>query len=677
MIKKTEIEKITSLFDPVWYLQNYPDVSASGLDPFEHFLKIGNLLGRPACQGEFIKKEYQFNIKQPKENCKNSNNVFLEYARNDKINSIIKPVAFYLPQFHPFPENDKWWGKGFTEWTNVTKARPNFSGHYQPHLPIHLGYYDLRVPEIMEEQAALAKNYGIYGFNFYFYWFNGKTLMEKPLIEMRSNTKVDINYCLTWANENWTRRWDGQENDILIAQNYSIEDAKKFINHIIPYFKDERYIKIDDKPLLCIYRPKLIPDLKSILNIFRDSAIKAGFSDLYLVCIRSFDNDDPRVSGFDAAAQFPPLYIPAKNITSSYEFINKSYQGSLYDYDDIASNGYKEAEPDYKLFRSVMMGWDNTARRQNNSHAFPNYSLDTFSKWQSAIYNNLFYNDKYSNDEKIVFVNAWNEWAEGTHLEPDVKYGYAQLNSVYSNVKNYPFELECILKKQPIKKSNYAIALHLFYTDLWEEIAIILKNLLPLEFDVFITVVDGSFTKQILKDFPDANVRVVDNRGRDILPFIKLLPELYDMKYQAVCKIHSKKSLHRQDGSVWRKALFDDLLGNYTHVSNIVTRFTENKNLGILIPKNNYATQNYENMASNLHVYNELKVLLDLNDSEHKAFPAGSMFWFRPEAMLPLRALSPRIFDYEMNMIDGTLPHAVERIFSLVSIRAGYTCEVT
>src|SRR5215207_9402018 len=199
----------------------------------------------------------------------------------------IRPIAIYLPQFHPIPENDEWWGRGFTEWTNVVKAKPLFQGHYQPHLPGELGFYDLRLPEVREQQAALAKQYGIYGFCYYHYWFNGRRVLERPFEEVFKSGKPDFPFMLCWANENWTRAWDGLDKQVLLKQNYSHEDDVQHIKTLIPYFKDSRYIKIDGKPVFAIYRSTLFPDLKRTINIWRDEARKERL-ELYLCHFESF-----------------------------------------------------------------------------------------------------------------------------------------------------------------------------------------------------------------------------------------------------------------------------------------------------------------------------------------------------------------------------------------------------
>ena len=193
----------------------------------------------------------------------------------------IKPIAIYLPQFHPILENDEWWGKGFTEWTNVTKAQPRFEGHYQPHLPSDLGFYDLRLEEARLAQEELAKNFGIYGFCYYHYWFNGKRVLHEPLDRKMQNPKEDLPFMMCWANENWTRTWDGADHQVLLKQEYGFEDDLAHIKHLIAFFTDNRYIKVNGKPIFIVYRPKLFPDIKKTIAIWRKAVQEAGFPDLY------------------------------------------------------------------------------------------------------------------------------------------------------------------------------------------------------------------------------------------------------------------------------------------------------------------------------------------------------------------------------------------------------------
>ena len=223
------------------------------------------------------------------------------------IKDIVKLIAFYLPQFHPIPENDRWWGKDFTEWTNVRKAPKVFPGHYQPHEPSDLGYYDLRNAEAREAQAKLAKEYGIYGFCYYHYWFNGKCLLNYPIDENLRSGKPDLPFCICWANEDWTRVWDGKTGEILIKQDYSEEDDYEHIKNLIKYFKDERYIKINGKVLFLVYRASRIPNPLRTTSIWREEAKKAGI-ELYLCRVESSSEkrEDPAAIGFDAAVEFQP-----------------------------------------------------------------------------------------------------------------------------------------------------------------------------------------------------------------------------------------------------------------------------------------------------------------------------------------------------------------------------------
>jgi GT2 family glycosyltransferase len=339
----------------------------------------------------------------------------------------VRLIAFYLPQYHPIPENDHWWGKGFTEWTNVTKAVPNFVGHYQPRLPADLGFYDLRLPEVREEQAALARQYNIYGFCYYYYWFAGKRLLNRPLDEVVQSGRPDFPFCVCWANENWSRRWDGLDAEILIAQEHSDEDDLNFIKTLESALRDRRYIRIDGRPLLLIYQPSLLPDAARTAEIWRRYCREAGVSEPYLTAVQSLGfTDNPHDFGFDATVEFPP-HAMAVLAERPGEMLNPDFQGRFYDYVATAEFFMNRPPMPYPFFRTAMPSWDNTARRQDTSDIFLNAEPEYYERWLKRLVDETrwFRQD----DERLVFVNAWNEWAEGNYLEPDRQCGHRYLEA--------------------------------------------------------------------------------------------------------------------------------------------------------------------------------------------------------------------------------------------------------
>ncbi len=352
-------------------------------------------------------------------------------------NSKVRLIAFYLPQFHPIPENDEWWGKGFTEWTNVTKALPLFKGHYQPHLPTDLGFYDLRVRQTRHEQAALAKSYGIDGFCYHYYWFSGRRLLEKPLDDMLADPAHDMPFCLCWANENWTRRWDGAEQEILIAQEYRPEDDVEFIRSVIPFFKDSRYIRVGGAPLLIVYRPQHLRDAAKSAKIWREVCKAEGIEHIHLACALTHGNWDHLRYGFDSGVEFPPHNTRSPNLARQLEFFseNKVY---CPDYHIIAEMYLqRQYNNENSVFRGVIPSWDNTARRGSIGSVVMNGTPENYEYWLSEAIRRT--KQDFPNEDRLVFINAWNEWAEGCHLEPDRRYGNAFLEATLAAKKGRRF----------------------------------------------------------------------------------------------------------------------------------------------------------------------------------------------------------------------------------------------
>ncbi|WP_394347668.1 glycoside hydrolase family 99-like domain-containing protein [Rhodobacter capsulatus] len=338
-------------------------------------------------------------------------------------------IAFYLPQFHAIAENDAWWGKGFTEWTNVGPAQPQFPGHHQPHEPVpELGQYNLLDTDVQRKQIELAQLYGIGGFCFYWYWFGGKRLLEKPVRNWLDTPDLDFPFCICWANENWSRRWDGLDQELLISQNHSPEDDLDFIIELAPYLRDPRYIRIDGKPLILLYRPSLMPNVAETSARWRDWCRKNGVGEIYLAYPQSFETVDPAEYGFDAAVEFPPNNYAPDNLTDRVPGLSPEFEGIIYDWRSYVERSRNYPMPDYKLYRSVCPSWDNTARRKNKGAIFANSNPAEYRVWlENAVTRTLA--DARTPDERVIFVNAWNEWAEGAHLEPDTKYGYAYLDA--------------------------------------------------------------------------------------------------------------------------------------------------------------------------------------------------------------------------------------------------------
>ena len=369
----------------------------------------------------------------------------------------MKIIAFYLPQYHPIPENDKWWGNGFTEWINVATARPRFQGHYQPHIPADLGFYDLRLEETRIAQAEMAKQYGINGFCYYHYWFNEKMLLERPFNEVLKTGKPDFPFCLCWANENWTRRWDGKEHEILMKQDYSNYDASQHVAWLSSAFKDHRYMRVNNKPLFLIYKAIQIPNIENVIKMWRHEAKRVYGIDLYLCSVKnwgksSMTGESAIKAGFDAVVDFQPDMslaiqdvwcnilknfprIAWNTIASKFNLPGQAIMNdaNTYNYETILNKWMKRGPVGYKEFPCVAPNWDNSPRKKVCA-IVQNDRPELYGKWLEAACNRVM---NHIHDERIIFVNAWNEWGEGCHLEPDIKFGRKFLEITHETLSRF------------------------------------------------------------------------------------------------------------------------------------------------------------------------------------------------------------------------------------------------
>lgn len=350
-------------------------------------------------------------------------------------------IAFYLPQYHPIPENDEWWGKGFTEWTNVGKAKPMFRGHYQPHVPADLGYYDLRVPETRIAQADMARECGIEAFCYYHYWFAGKRILERPFNEVLQSGQPDFPFCLCWANQSWTGIWHGSPDRVLIEQTYpGYDDYLAHFNALLPMFSDSRYLTVDGKPLFVIYRPNEIPEVGKVIDFWRNLAVKSGLSGLHMVAlINGKQTWKPLECGFDATlTQDLPALRSNENLSwrQPIKKIRHLYQDILgrptvHRYGDVLLKNYQDDSSRTNDYPCLIPNWDNTPRSSGNGLVLHDSNPELF---RIQVRKSLRITENSRPEHQIIFIKSWNEWAEGNHLEPDLKYGHGYLDVIREEI---------------------------------------------------------------------------------------------------------------------------------------------------------------------------------------------------------------------------------------------------
>ena len=563
----------------------------------------------------------------------------------------IKAIALYLPQFHPIEENEKIWGKGFTEWTNVKKCKPSYKGHHQPRIPGdefgYLGYYDLTNINSIKSQINLAKSHGIYGFGIYYYWFSGKQLLEKPL-NLFLKLNIKFHFLLIWANENWTKKWDGKDDDIFMKQEYNLEDPINYIKDIKKYVIDKRYIRIDDKPILGLYEPNKVPNLRKTMEIWRQKSRQYGIGEIFILISINYNKteDFQKLNLFDGAYEFPPRNsfgnhrIPKKNTLIYSELLYKS-------------RDLNETNLDLQklyFYRGSMLEWDNCPRMKN-CEIFEHYSPEQFYMYNKIIVE--WTKKHYYIDLRFIIINAWNEWGEGSYLEPDDLYGYASINSLSKAIFNTSYILNYNLKNL-IGKNVILVLAYIKNEKLIGDI-IDKTNNIPLNFDLIIyldNIININKTNQYVKINTKANNFEVEaslnSKNNMVCYFWNFKNQI--KKYKYVCYVNAKIYNNIDYCDELNNYILNNLLGNSNIISEILTDFENNDNLGIIFPEKYYKSVYYYGETINYKNLKYINIILKQINSTVKVapdnidYPEKSMFWAKSKAIYPLFNLKTKFW---------------------------------
>lgn len=579
------------------------------------------------------------------------------------VRSPVRLIAFYLPQYHRVAENDAWWGAGFTEWTLVARALPKVEGQIQPKLPGELGFYDLSRPDVIRVQSQLARSYGLHGFCFYFYWFGGRRMLEQPLLNFLSDQSNDMPFCLCWANEPWSRRWDGRDDDVLIAQRHSAEDDLEFIDYVALYLRDPRSIKVDGKPVLVVYRPSLFPDPKATAARWRERCRELGIGEIHLAFTLAFDSFVPRDIGFDAAIEFPPNNVSARDVSGEVRRLDPNFAGRIFDWRSLATAPPMLPDDAGTLHRGVCPAWDNEPRRAGRGRVFLYAAPRRYRDWLVAAMHDTLRRSS-NRDSSLLFINAWNEWSEGAYLEPDAQLGYAWLEATRAAQRIVAANG---VDKAPSRRMRpLCVVLHAFYPELLDEFLLPLCSM-GVPHRLVLSTVDScekAVRARIASLGMTAEIHVFENRGRDVLPFLQLASRLLDEDEELVLKLHTKRSLHRGDGELWRRDLLAKLLAPDS-CGRILQAFQAQPDLGMVVPDGHLLSLRayWGANASNVQALCRRMGLGEI-DVGAGAFPAGSMFYARLEALRPLLDTPLEILEFEpeTGQRDGTLAHGIERV---------------
>ena len=602
-----------------------------------------------------------------------NDNQMSEYENNINYSSFksdMKPIALYLPLFFENYKNNLSINGQFVGWTDIKKCKSLFKGHHQPRIPgdniNYLDYYNSFNISVIKKQVELAENHGIYGFAIYYYWFDGKKVFEKPLDLYSSNKDINFPFLLIWVNNNSRKKLDREKEEFIFKATDIEEYSLLFIKDIEKYLIDHRYIKINNKPLLGIYEPYDLINLNQIIKKIREKSKETGIGEIFiLACLNK--NETRKIINsqlFDGAFDFPPHHLLGNfkiRFKNTFIYNELIYKNIEYNYSNSRN---------FSFFRCSMLQWDNCLSKTKNM-IYDYYSPEQFYFINKIIID--WTKKHYDKEERFFFINSWNNWYEGSYLEPDKKYGYASINSLSKAIFNLTY-----IDPYSIKNLNYeskiAIHVHLFYEDLIFDIINITNNI-PVKFDLFMSVCSKNIKKRveqyIIKN-SKANffeIKIFSNKGRDVLPFLIQMKKVIH-KYKYICHLHTKKSLFSNFGDDWRNYLYFNLLGNEQIISEIMSEFEKFDKLGLIFAEPFYKLLTYLGkliIDPNIKYMNFIikKISLKYRVSENYFdFPEGNMFWAKIEAIYQIFEMNIiKRVSKENGKLDSTIIHGIERIW--------------
>ena len=624
------------------------------------FLVYGHYLKIPVIKTP-IEIDNGYNFSTYEENIN-----FSQYSTDTKV------IALYFPRFQNISERFRGLKIVLNEWKNIniTTATSNISYHY-PRVPgdqlEYLGYYDCRNEDMVLKQIELAKSHGIYGFGIFYYWFSGKRFLDKTVDLFAESKNISFPYLLIWRNEDYRRRFLGFENDVFLIQNYSINETGKFVRDIKKYLISKNYIRIKGKPVLGIFDPSTIPNLINTLLAIRREARNNKIGELYLLATSS---KIPRASMrfLNAAYDLPPMQF------YQYRTVKKNkyyfYYSSLLFHTKLPNKKYEN----YTLYKGNVIEWDNT-HTMNRTIIFDEYTPEKFYISNKILLN--WTNENLNVTDRYYFINGWNNWLEGSYLEPDENYGYASINALSKALFNLPYKEINTSIPRLMKGVHIAVQAHVFYEDLINEVVNKTNNI-PIKYDLYITTNSSEkskFIEDYVKQYSNANkyeITIMKNKGRDMLPLLFQLKNKI-RRYKYLCHIHTKKSNYTEFGEVWRQYLFENLLGNSERILEILHIFEENELMGFIYPEIFYRSTR---LPFILNRNNSLYLNFLLNRMYPKSrvgkefkFPLGNMFWARVDAIY--QAFSHK-FVYMFNKneaVESNITHHANEIIWLYFVK--------